>query len=182
MNEQEQLLYAEFVKRHCEAFSLSMDEFCESRPEVPRPVKVKETGHAPLEPELTLTIDLRFSGDDILGEIEEMVRRYKQRYEARFKEFIRSNDSGMPACHAELMLHQVRKGGLVSQGVSSRELETYRRQLEVYDLREREGLSFQQILQRCQWTDDEFAVQRHYAAAKRHVDMGPPFGPPFRRL
>lgn len=180
MNEHERDLYDEFVKRHCKAFKISREEFCKNRPEVPLPVIVENSSNQPFEPYVKFRIDMRFSVNRILKELGKQVRHFKKVYETDFEQFVRNGESGMPACHTDLAVTQMKKGRLVRQEASLREIETYRRQLEVYDLRERDGHSFAEILKRCKWASQLHEIYNDYTAAKRWIDVGPPFGPPFR--
>ena len=180
MNEQERDLYDEFVKRHCEVFNIFRSDFFKNRPDVPRPVVVESTNSTPFEPYLNLKVDLRFSSKKILKELAKHVRQFKKVYEQEFEEYIRDGKSNMPACHTDLIVNQMIKGRLAKQGASPRELQVYRRQLAVYDLREREKLTFAEILKRSAWTSEMHVIHNYYNAAKRYIDIGPPFGPPFR--
>ena len=181
MNEQERDLYDEFVKRHCEAFNVSTSEFYKNRPELPRPVVVESVNSGPFEPYINLKINLCFSTKKILKELEELVRQHKKLYEREFENFVREGKSDMPACHTDLVVKQMKKGRLVESDTSSpRELEVYRQQLTVYDLRERQKLTFSEILERSGWASGLHDIHNHYNAAKRYIDIGPPFGPPFR--
>ena len=180
MNEQERDLYDEFVKRHCEVFNILRSDFFRNRPEVPMPVVVENASSTPLEPYLNLKADLRFSSKKILKELEKHIRQFKKMYEQNFEKYVRDGKSDMPACHTDLVVNQMKKGRLAEQGASLRELEVYRRQLAVYDLREREKLTFTEILKRSAWTSELHDIHNSYNAAKRYIDIGPPFGPPFR--
>ena len=183
MNEQERDLYDEFVKRHCEVFNISISDFFKNRPELPRPVVVESVNSEPFEPNIILKANLCFSTTKILIEIEEQVRQYKKLYERKFENFVRDGKSDMPACHTDLVVKQMKKGRLVERATSSpHELEVYRQQLTVYDLREREKLTFSEILDRSEWASELPDIYNRYNAAKRYIDIGPPFGPPFRRL
>ena len=181
MNEQERDLYDEFVKRHCEAFNISKSDFFKNRPELPRPVVVESVSSGPSEPCINLKVNLCFSTKKVLTELEKRVRQYKKLYEQEFEKFVRDGKSNMPACHTDLVVKQMKKGRLVEGGTSSpRDLKVYRQQLTVYDMRERQNLKFSEILERSGWASGLHDIYNHYNAAKRYIDIGPPFGPPFR--
>jgi len=197
MNEEE--LYREFIKRHLERFKVTENKFKRRRPKVQNPVILIEvnrqprepTRFHPFEPYLTLKVDLRFSGNKIIKEVEKLVRQNKKRYEQDFEMSMR--DFGCDVVENvledgtvvetkeffEKAVEEMRNWRLDKRYVKAkpRDLEIYRLQLEVYDLKYA-GVKETQIVERLSISLD--TVKNHWKAAKKYIEKGPPFGPPFK--
>ena len=195
----EEELYREFIKRHLERFKISEKEFERRQPKVQYPVIAKAVNHQhsepsrihPFEPYLTFKVDLRFSGNKIIKEVEKLVRYYKKKYDQDFERTMRDNgcdvvetvledgtvvDTKEPFKKALKWMCDWRLDERYVKA-SPRDLETYHQQLKVYDLK-RDRVKETQIAERLNILPH--TVKNHWRAANKYIEKGPPFGPPFK--
>jgi len=184
MTKEEKKLYAEFVKRHCDRFNISEEDFYKQRPPPERPVSIEAASNQPFEPHLTLKIDLRYSQNKIFAAVEKQVKHFKAMYEEDFDEYVRDKHAfwaaweGQEPTGDKKVIKQARKSRMDRRYHGApREPMLYCQMIEVYDLKCAKAKETQ-ISERLSLSLD--TVKNYYKAAKHYIEFGPPFGPPFK--
>jgi hypothetical protein len=175
-------LYNEFLKRHLELTEKSKKEFFQTRSEVQQPVLFLNAEKDLIYPTLDLRIDLRFSKNKILEQVDKIVKNFKDLDAKYFEDTVREQAEGISDEYTELVVKQWQERRLDphyhKKRVRDSTLELYAQQLEVYDLK-KSGKTFRDISVSLDYLNSPDMARDYFKAAEKYITEGPPFGPPF---
>lgn len=176
----EEELRSEFIKRYEEYYNKRFDDKDTEDAPVRSLSRIINDGE--LSPIRKITIDLRFSKASIMRSIESLIKSEKDYYEKLFDLYVKIQADSQGIEHPqdidEIIKQQRRKRLPKRFYRRIRDLKLYEQQLEIWDAKEREKLSWSKIVDRFEYITNIGMARDYYDAAKEKIKVGPPFGYP----